>query len=566
MDMHMQSTYTCKIVQKSGKKCSDNDIKSLVSSAENSVKGIEMGAKLTAGDNRPINGQSLIVQSGAVKFEKNNTNLSIDSKTGKSSEFKVSITRYFMINENTNRYVNRTTGEASSNKSEWSNALDREAGYISLKLLKEPTEKTYDLKLSDFKLGSGNEFGKKITNYVCSVKTKYDCVCPSNTLNEGSSLYKYLTEGKTCAELQKTYCGCRCQDDPQYAEWDLDLTDKLSDNPTTKECDSLREKFCYKKTCTTETGKEIPITTCVDKKIGEGKKIEQAVRECTEETPECNGEKWCPQVTKEVWNKCRITEGKSYGTCYNDLCPYNTTCTTPPCYTCKTCNGTVKSTDQCISDRQEKYKEGFAEAQKKCNASICNDDCSSTEEYCSYTTKEAWNKCRITEGKSYGVCYLELCSGPICEKRGKCEKAVYRTIDLDNPFPADSKNGTTARFSNTGTLGRTPGQSWNSIEVVKDNILEARGVKGNKLYTEKTPLYTIVLTPQTIKEIKAYNKGKSYNDFTLNCKNNDKTSACISDFIHTTIYSAINRNKSVANCYNMTKNEAGFKSCYEKNN
>lgn len=78
---------------------------------------------------------------------------------------------------------------------------------------------------------------------------------------------------------------------------------------------------------------------------------------------------------------------------------------------------------------------------------------------------------------------------------------IYRPISLTNPFP-----------SNRNTLG-----FWNSIT---SNIFinNNRGVKDYEVYNE-TPMYTITLTPSTIREIRQYNRANSFNDFNMNCEN-----------------------------------------------
>jgi hypothetical protein len=146
----------------------------------------------------------------------------------------------------------------------------------------------------------------------------------------------------------------------------------------------------------------------------------------------------------------------------------------------------------------------------------------------------------------------------------KAKNVVYRTIDLNNPFPSKNGEGSVTGYSNGGT-GRLPSSNWQYEQVVSDEILNARGVSGNELYNLK-PLYTITLTPDTMKMIREYNKNNQYADFKLDCKTYNKSAACVSTFVHTTLYSAIDRNNSVANCYNMQNSEAGFIACYEKDN
>lgn len=95
---------------------------------------------------------------------------------------------------------------------------------------------------------------------------------------------------------------------------------------------------------------------------------------------------------------------------------------------------------------------------------------------------------------------------------------VYRPISLTNPFPGI--NGS----------GRLTGSNWcsdddctNENDVVKEVILNS----GDEVYN-KTPLYTITLTPSLINEIRKYNKEHEYGDFNLKCT---KGINCKSSFI-----------------------------------
>lgn len=77
---------------------------------------------------------------------------------------------------------------------------------------------------------------------------------------------------------------------------------------------------------------------------------------------------------------------------------------------------------------------------------------------------------------------------------------VYRTIDLDNPFPGDDIDSE-----------RTAGENWLGQE---SKITNNRGLNGNQLYSsnEVQPLYYFKFTPSLIKEIRAYNvnRGRDY--------------------------------------------------------
>lgn len=99
----------------------------------------------------------------------------------------------------------------------------------------------------------------------------------------------------------------------------------------------------------------------------------------------------------------------------------------------------------------------------------------------------------------------------------------FRTIDLDNPFPA--RDGSS----------RLPGTNW----LGKDNYVRAyitynRGVEGNEVYN-KEPIYKITLTPSDMVKIREYNKTNDYSDInvpdkTLICRGENNTS-CLSLFL-----------------------------------
>ena len=105
------------------------------------------------------------------------------------------------------------------------------------------------------------------------------------------------------------------------------------------------------------------------------------------------------------------------------------------------------------------------------------------------------------------------------------EDLVFRPISLSNPFPG--QNG----------KGRSMGSPWT------DDLKKTYITNRSDVYSKK-PLYSITLTPSSIKQIRDYNKKNSYDDFNLICSNGE---ACYSIFLRN--YSKIvNTNKS--NCYN----------------
>lgn len=117
------------------------------------------------------------------------------------------------------------------------------------------------------------------------------------------------------------------------------------------------------------------------------------------------------------------------------------------------------------------------------------------------------------------------------------EDLVFRPISLSNPFPGS--NG----------KGRSMGSPWT------DDLKKTYITDRSNVYSKK-PLYSITLTPSTIKQIRDYNKDTSYDDFNLICSNGE---ACYSIFLRN--YSKIiNTNKS--NCYNVNDRSVNaFNSC-----
>ncbi len=117
------------------------------------------------------------------------------------------------------------------------------------------------------------------------------------------------------------------------------------------------------------------------------------------------------------------------------------------------------------------------------------------------------------------------------------EDLVFRPISLSNPFPGQNGNG------------RSMGSPWT------DDLKKTYITNRSNVYSKK-PLYSITLTPSTIKQIRDYNKDTSYDDFNLICSNGE---ACYSIFLRN--YSKIiNTNKS--NCYNANDRSVNaFNSC-----
>lgn len=135
---------------------------------------------------------------------------------------------------------------------------------------------------------------------------------------------------------------------------------------------------------------------------------------------------------------------------------------------------------------------------------------------------------------------LTECKTPPCSDNPSDLNVVFRAISLDNPFPGINGNG------------RDPGENWNKINFVKNYITNNRQVTTEKVYKELDPLYTIILTPGLIKQIRNYNDkmdtkdvsyyttksskiiGKAgYSDFNLEC--DEKGKNCKSNFIRNSV-------------------------------
>ena len=88
-------------------------------------------------------------------------------------------------------------------------------------------------------------------------------------------------------------------------------------------------------------------------------------------------------------------------------------------------------------------------------------------------------------------------------------EVVYRVIDLIDPFP-----DTDATNRNTGSnwCANSGDCSYNN-EVVRTYINNNRNVKDYELY-EQEPMYTIILTPKIIGQIRKYNDENNYDSYT----------------------------------------------------
>ncbi|MDD3452952.1 MAG: hypothetical protein PHN42_01575 [Bacilli bacterium] len=200
-------------------------------------------------------------------------------------------------------------------------------------------------------------------------------------------------------------------------------------------------------------------------------------------------DKYCPNDMSKKITAC-LNTGYSYNYCVNLICDDKV----DDAYKCKNTNGVNGEMDitSCV---YTKYAQG-------------------------YSLNEAINECDSL------VCPL---TGGI--------KIIYRTISLENPFPGKNISKQASGF-NKDVKGRYPGTNWNSLSLVQNEILNNRKTSGSSVY-QKEPLYTFVLTPAIIKEIRQYNDTREadggYSDFTLKCRDDNGT-ACVSSFVHDSTY------------------------------
>ncbi len=111
---------------------------------------------------------------------------------------------------------------------------------------------------------------------------------------------------------------------------------------------------------------------------------------------------------------------------------------------------------------------------------------------------------------------------------------IYRPIDLSRPFPdIDASDRETG--SNWCTKN---GDCSTNNAIVRKYIINNRNVNGFELYNEE-PMYTFILTPAIVNEIRKYNDENSYTSYTgtlngqsFDYKCQEKTGkACISDYL-----------------------------------
>lgn len=147
----------------------------------------------------------------------------------------------------------------------------------------------------------------------------------------------------------------------------------------------------------------------------------------------------------------------------------------------------------------------------------------------------------ITEGSSYGrwECEFNIYSGLIPDdgdkdNNGRDINVIYRPIDLSRPFP--DIDGSDRETGSNWCNGDNDCSSDNSL--VLNYINNNRNVNEYELYNGE-PMYTFILTPAIVNEIRRYNDENDYSDYvgTLGSQKYDYKcetgtgEACISDYL-----------------------------------
>lgn len=576
MKMFMKTKLTCRIKEINGKKCTNENVDLLKDAVKSEVDKINMSASLKAGTNKKIDDKLTGYNNNYYYENWNNVKVQND---GWSNTISIEKETYFKIPNNKNRLYNKESGNVFDGTSSVSKSVfDRQEGVISL-LAEQDTNKIYDLEIKNVELGTGNQFGTLISNYVCKYKVANSpCTCPEGTLMAGTSLHDRLVEGKTCSELQETLCNI-CQCPPSSSnEYDEIL---IGDDATTKACEDLQKKQCYNNYCTFN-GKTINLTNCINEQM-----TKEDLKLTKEEATTYCEQKLCPECIDSYGIRHDLTEclasGKPYALCEYKYCPRNV-CIGKDCYECsKDCKWTLKEKTKTTLAYKKSCSDGNNCGYVKMSCPAGNENMLNADSCIQEKLLSKLKGKTVAIGLTEGIINssdvrnaFAACEEEVCPYSGG--KIIYRQIDLNDPFPGKNHIGTNtnSKFTNNNQniKSRKPGENWNSEIVITTKILNARGVKGYELYN-KDPLYIIVLTPDAIKKIRNYNEKNEYDDFNLTCTNTNKTSHCISDFLHKGIDNLNSRDfiktsygnkNSVSACYNMDYSENSFNKCYNEDN
>lgn len=407
----------------------------------------------------------------------------------KNTRLKLPKKTYQYINKKTKKSIDGPLKEGANQK----NYTNIGFGNLPISLKAKPNKK-YSLTLVNLKIGANATFSKKANSsaYECKYKVTStpteSCKCPVGTKRAGKSL------------------------------------DKLLANNTYKSCPDAQANECDKTPPPPDDDPYCPVGTKYANDEEHSKKYRKCLADHTEmycKDEHCNDpseEKYCFTVggTPKNLTEYVLEHGVSYEEAEEKLCPTTPPPPPPPSDQGYYCPEGTKYPNRnitfCLNSGEGNYNQCV---EKYCNKKDEGYQCPDGQDISLCVSV------RIKNGASENAA-INYCKDALC---GKDIRIIYRTIDLDNPFPSKKLNGNLGWTSNTGRkTGRYPGYNWNSEILVKNKILNNRGTEGDKLYNKK-PLYTIKLSANNIQKIRSYNKNQlknddGYSDFTLNCLDN----------------------------------------------
>lgn len=186
-----------------------------------------------------------------------------------------------------------------------------------------------------------------------------------------------------------------------------------------------------------------------------------------------------------------------------------------------------------LSDGTEVTKEEY---EKVCDNLTPPDECENGEEPCEdglCPEDHDGGVCPICDdGCEYGCCPSGECApmpGGICPGTGG-KNVIYRTIDLQDPFPGQNaeQRRTGSNWCSYNIRTQKINCKYNN-DVSKEYIIK----NGDKVYNENHVLYEVTLDSKTINSIRNYNDKHKYDDWDLTCKDNGK--ACVSEFLNSQV-------------------------------
>lgn len=261
------------------------------------------------------------------------------------------------------------------------------------------------------------------------------------------------------------------------------------------------------------------ITDCVVEKLKNGQDIVGAKADCQ---PICNANA-CPEGTNMAGKDISTdVDSKVQYIKDNSLCDDSATCT---------------------EDRIRQMAYYMVIEEDK----VCDGTITTSETYVCPTCEKEPGRGDCVIGAAGSMADITWCVVPLLNKgyslssaRAYCEMlncpyssgkvVIYRPIVFENSFPSITD------------FGRLPGVNWRTsrddttkyedfrtYKLVDKYINNNRNVYRNQVYNAN-PLYTFDLAPDSIRDIRSYNKGKTYDDFTLSCQKYGQ--ACISELVH----------------------------------